>query len=135
HEPTVLTAVGREPTHRSYCPVCETMTADPDRRADGPDHDFGTSGFVYRSNKLMYDHATLSLWSTMTGEPVLGQLVGRGVKLRLSPVVTTTWGEWRAAPPHTKGVGLAGRPRLRPPPPHEHSGGGARPGEHPPPHT
>lgn len=56
----------------------------------------GTSGFLYRSNKLMYDQATQSLWNTMTGIPVVGTLVGQGIQLpRLPGLVTTTWGEWK----------------------------------------
>ena len=38
----------------------------------GVQHELGTSGFLYRSNKLMYDHATKSLWSTLTGTPAVG---------------------------------------------------------------
>ena len=62
----------------------------------GVHHELGTSGFLYRSNKLMYDHATKSLWSTLTGTPVVGSLVGKGIELQTLHVVTTTWKEWKA---------------------------------------
>jgi hypothetical protein len=62
---------------------------------------FGTSGLLYRSNKLMFDHETASLWSSLTGEPVVGPLVQLDLKLTALPVVTTTWGEWRARHPDT----------------------------------
>ena len=39
--------------------------------------EFGTSGFLYRSNKLMYDRTTNSLWNQFTGEPAVGTLVGQ----------------------------------------------------------
>jgi len=67
----------------------------------GTVHELGTSGFLYRSNKLMYDRATQSLWSTLRGEPVIGPLVGQGIRLARGSVVTTTWGEWRRRHPHT----------------------------------
>ena len=69
---------------------------------DGVHHELGTSGFLYRSNKLMYDHATRSLWSTLTGTPVVGPLAGRGIELEPLFVVTTTWGDWRRRHPDTK---------------------------------
>jgi hypothetical protein len=67
----------------------------------GVHHELGTSGFLYRSNKLMYDHATKSLWSTLTGTPVVGPLVGKGIELKPLHVVTTTWKEWRKRHPQT----------------------------------
>ena len=83
-----------------YCTLCGSMILY--RSAfDGVHHELGTSGFLYRSNKLMYDHATKSLWSTLTGEPAVGPLVGRGIALEPRFVVTTTWGEWRGRHPGT----------------------------------
>ena len=83
-----------------YCTLCGTMILY--RSAfDGVHHELGTSGFLYRSNKLMYDHATRSLWSTFAGEPAVGPLVGRGIVLEPRYVVTTTWGEWRRRHPET----------------------------------
>ena len=49
----------------------------------------------------MYDHATKSYWSTMQGEPVVGPLVDKGIKLTPRHVVTTTWGEWKRRHPDT----------------------------------
>ena len=67
----------------------------------GQHYELGTSGFLYRSNKVMYDHATKSLWSTLHGEPVVGPLVGKGIKLKRRYVVTSTWGEWKKRHPDT----------------------------------
>ena len=63
--------------------------------------EFGTSGLLYRSIKLMYDKGTQTLWRQFTGEPVVGRLAGSGIKLEILPVVLTTWGDWRAAHPET----------------------------------
>jgi len=68
---------------------------------DGARVEFGTSGMLYRSNKLMYDRKTNTLWNQFTGVPAAGPLVGTGMRLELLPVVTTTWGEWLAAHPDT----------------------------------
>ncbi len=83
-----------------YCTLCGSMILyDP--KVNGVHHELGTSGFLYRSNKLMYDHATKSLWSTLSGTPVVGPLVGKGIELTPLYVVTTTWKEWRARHPNT----------------------------------
>ena len=68
---------------------------------NGVHHELGTSGFLYRSNKLMYDHATKSFWSTLQGKPVVGPLVGKGIELNRRYLVTTTWGEWKKRHPDT----------------------------------
>ena len=73
---------------------------------NGKHHELGTSGFLYRSNKLMYDQETFSLWSTLQGEPVVGPLVGQGIKLKQHHVVTSTWGEWKRRHPKTKVLSL-----------------------------
>ena len=70
-------------------------------KLDGETLEFGTSGFLYRSNKLMYDRGTQSLWHQFRGEPVVGPLADSGIKLEILPVVLTTWEEWRATHPGT----------------------------------
>ena len=67
---------------------------------------FGSSGFLYRSNKLMYDRQTHSLWNQFTGRPVVGKLTGSGIELKILPVAIATWGEWRARHPKTKVLSL-----------------------------
>ena len=83
-----------------YCTLCGTVIPY-DARVGGELRKFGTSGLLYRSNKLMFDFETGSLWSSLTGEPVVGPLAGQGLRLDAMPVVTTTWGEWRALHPDT----------------------------------
>ena len=73
---------------------------------NGVNYELGTSGFLYRSNKLMYDKATSSLWSTLQGEPVIGPLVGKGISLKTRSVVTTTWGDWKKRHPKTTVLSL-----------------------------
>ena len=71
-------------------------------KINGEPTSFGTSGMLYRSNKVMYDRLTETLWSQLRGEPILGELVGSGIKLEYFPVALTTWGEWLAEHPDTK---------------------------------
>ncbi|MEM9253655.1 MAG: DUF3179 domain-containing protein [Planctomycetota bacterium] len=89
-----------------YCTLCGTVIAY-DATHDGKTYEFGTSGFLYRSNKLMYDPDTFSMWSTFGGTPVVGPLVGQGIELDIHPVVTTTWGQWKADHPDTRVMTLA----------------------------
>ena len=100
HEMFVDT-VGGVPVTGVYCTLCGTVIL-----YDTPDHEIGTSGFLYRSNKLMYDKATQSLWNTLKGEPVIGPLVGKGISLDHRSVVTTTWGAWKARHPQTQVLSL-----------------------------
>ena len=86
--------VGGVPVAGVYCTLCGTVILYKTQKS-GVNHKLGTSGFLYRSNKLMYDQDTQSLWNTLWGEPVIGPLVGKEIKLDFLSVVTTTWGEWR----------------------------------------
>ena len=88
-----------------YCTLCGALVLY-DVTVGGVQHELGTSGFLYRSNKLMYDHATKSMWSTLTGTPVVGALVGKGIELQPLFVVTTTWKEWRQRHPATQVLSL-----------------------------
>ena len=97
--------VGGVPVAGVYCTLCGTVILYHTEHA-GVRHALGTSGFLYRSNKLMYDEATQSMWSTMRGTPVVGPLAGKGIMLDRGSVVTTTWGEWRRRHPDTRVLSL-----------------------------
>lgn len=62
---------------------------------------FGTSGMLYRSNKVMYDRATRSLWNQFIGEPIIGPLADSGIRQPFFPSVVTTWEEWLNEHPDT----------------------------------
>jgi hypothetical protein len=106
HEMANIT-VGGVPISLAYCTLCGAAIAYDGRAPDGETYSFGTSGFLYRSNKLMYDRTTRTLWNQFTGEPVLGALVGKldpaGEPLRLDllPVVLTTYEDWLEQHPNT----------------------------------
>ena len=93
--------VGGEPIALSYCTLCGSGIAYGTRSAGGSPYTFGTSGLLYRSNKLMFDHETFSLWSNITGEPVVGRSALTSFKLSMVPSTLTTWEEWRKRHPET----------------------------------
>ncbi|MCE2456864.1 MAG: DUF3179 domain-containing protein [Dehalococcoidia bacterium] len=71
-------------------------------KIDGGPTTFGTSGLLYRSNKLMYDRLTKTLWSSLVGRPVIGKLAMRDdLVLDYFPVALTTWREWLEEHPYT----------------------------------
>lgn len=88
-----------------YCTLCGTVIPYK-TEYKGTKYTLGTSGFLYRSNKLMYDRATQSLWSTSRGAPVLGPLVDKGIQLEFESVVTTIWKEWKKRHPNTSVLSL-----------------------------
>ncbi|MBZ0166087.1 MAG: DUF3179 domain-containing protein, partial [Candidatus Omnitrophica bacterium] len=99
HEMFVDT-VGGESVTGAYCTLCGSMILYRNTLGNTR-YQMGTSGFLFRSNKLMYDKKTQSLWNTLWGEPVIGPLVGKGIQLEKLSVVTTTWAEWRRRHPNT----------------------------------
>jgi hypothetical protein len=99
--------VGGVPVALAYCTLCGAGIAYDRRAPDGETYDFGSSGLLMRSNKLMVDRQTRSLWNQFTGRPVVGPLAdGPDFRLRVLPSVVTTWGEWKRRHPGTKVLSL-----------------------------
>lgn len=93
--------VGGVPVSLAYCTLCGAGIAFDGRAPDGNTYTFGSSGFLYRSNKLMYDRETGTLWNQLTGEPVLGELAAADFRLTILPLVLTSWSDWLAQHPDT----------------------------------
>ncbi len=93
--------LGGRPVTLSYCTLCRSGVLYDARKPGGDHFVFGTSGVLYRSNKLMIDEGTLSLWSNLTGEPVVGRLTSEPIRLQVLPMTLTTWAEWRNLHPET----------------------------------
>ncbi|MDR7586770.1 MAG: DUF3179 domain-containing protein [Armatimonadota bacterium] len=91
--------VGGRPVAVTYCPLCNSGIVF-DRRAAGRFLDFGTSGKLYRSDLVMYDRQTHSLWAQMEGRAIVGPLAG--TKLSVLPSNTLSWEAWKAAHPNGK---------------------------------
>lgn len=60
-----------------------------------------TSGLLSRSNKVMYELNTNSVFDTFLGTALTGPLHEAGIQLDQHAVVTTTWGAWVAENPDT----------------------------------
>lgn len=88
--------VGGQAVTLSYCTLCGSGVL-----YDSGRFTFGTSGLLHRSNKLMVDRQTGTLWSNLTGEPVLGPLARDPEPLRVLPLTLTTWKDWRTRHPKT----------------------------------
>ena len=86
-----------------YCTLCGSAQAFfTDRIPDGiATPTLRTSGLLSRSNKVMYDLVTGSVFDTFLGTALSGPLREAGVVLDQASVVTTTWGDWKAAHPDT----------------------------------
>lgn len=88
--------VGGKKVLVSYCPLCGTGMAF-DATIKGKHHTFGVSGLLYKSDVLMYDHQTESLWSQISRKAVTGPQTG--TILKLLPLVHTTFGAWKREHP------------------------------------
>jgi hypothetical protein len=90
--------VGDRPILVSYCPLCGSALVF-DRKMDGRTHTFGVSGLLYRSDLLIYDRTTESLWSQISSRAVAGPKTG--TRLRVIRSEMTRWGDWRSRHPNT----------------------------------
>ena len=86
-----------------YCTLCGAAQAYfTDAMPDGAERAvLRTSGLLSRSNKVMYDINTYSVFDTFLGKAVTGPLAEKGVVLQQAAVVTTDWGTWKKAHPET----------------------------------
>ena len=90
--------LGGRPILVSYCPLCGTALVF-DRTVERETHTFGVSGLLYRSDLLLYDRATQSLWSQISARAVSGPRTG--ARLRVLRSEMTRWGDWRRRHPDT----------------------------------
>jgi len=84
--------VGGERILVTYCPLCLTgFVFDP--VVGGERVEFGTSGKLWKSNLVMYDRKTDSLWPQVLGEAVVGEMTG--TKLKVLPSDQVRYGNWK----------------------------------------
>ena len=86
------------PVAVTWCPLCFSAMVF-DRVIDGREHTFGVSGYLYRSNLVMYDHQTNTLWSQLVAQAIKG--AQSGARLQLLPSSMMAWSEWRKLHPDT----------------------------------
>ena len=68
--------------------------------------EFGSTGMLMRSNKLMYDRNTNTVWNALRGTPAFGKLATSGIELEILPVVVADWSEWLELHPDTSVLSL-----------------------------
>ena len=88
--------IAARPIVVTFCPLCNTSLVF-DRRVDGRELTFGTTGNLRYSDLVMWDRQTESWWQQATGEAIVGELTSR----RLARVrsVVLSFEEFRAAYP------------------------------------
>lgn len=91
--------VGGIPVAVTYCPLCNSA-AVYERRINGAETTFGTSGRLFASALVMYDRATESLWTHYNGLSVIGVLTGTELTEYPSPLLA--WSDFREAYPTGK---------------------------------
>ena len=83
----------------TWCPLCGSSVVY-DRVVGGRTLTFGVSGYLYKSDVLMYDHQTESFWSQLAYEAVAGPQTG--TKLAVLPSTVTSYGAFAKAYPDAK---------------------------------
>ncbi len=82
----------------SWCALCGTGLVF-DRAIDGTERHFGVSGLLYRSDLLLYDRETESLWSQIASRALTGKALGTRLVVLRSELVR--WGDWKKRWPET----------------------------------
>ena len=91
HE-VVNDTIGGIPIVVTFCPLTSSAVVF-NREFNGQTFDFGTSGLVRKSNFLMWDRQTETLWQQLTGSAVIGDL--NGTQLSRIPSAVTSWKDFR----------------------------------------
>jgi hypothetical protein len=78
--------VGETPVTVTFCPLCNSSLVF-DRRVDGEELYFGTTGNLRNSDLVMWDDKTQSWWQQFTGEAIVGSYTGTTLTMLPSQVV------------------------------------------------
>ena len=83
----------------TFCPLCGSGVTGV-RRVEGEETTFGVSGRLWKSDLVMYDDRTDSLWSQILAQAIRGPRTGD--RIELVPSTLTSWGAWREEHPETE---------------------------------
>ncbi len=99
--------IGGVPVALAYCTLCGSGILYETAVEGAPSPlVFGTSGLLYRSNKLMFDRQTQSLWNQFSGSAVIGPMADANITLNTYPITITTWEHWQSTQPNTTVLSL-----------------------------
>jgi hypothetical protein len=76
HHEIVNDRIGGTPVAVTFCPLCYSALVF-DRTLDGRPVEFGVSGLLRKSDMVMYDRQTETLWQQFTGRAIVGDLTGQ----------------------------------------------------------
>jgi hypothetical protein len=76
----------------TFCPLCNSAVGF-NRTVDGQALRFGVSGLLRKSDLVMWDDATVSLWQQITGEAIVGEMTGRQLEMIPTPLIS--WGQFK----------------------------------------
>ncbi|MEF8795611.1 MAG: DUF3179 domain-containing protein [Salinivenus sp.] len=79
--------IGGTPVAVTFCPLCYSSIAF-ERRLDGEPVTFGVSGLLRKSDLVMYDRKTETLWQQFTGEAVVGDRAGDELEIVSSQLIS-----------------------------------------------
>jgi hypothetical protein len=82
------------PVAVTFCPLCYSANVF-DRRVRGRSYSLGVSGMLRHSDMVMYDRETESLWQQVTGEAIVGDMVGS--QLKRIPAQIVSFEQFRSA--------------------------------------
>jgi hypothetical protein len=85
-----------------YCTLCGSAQAYLTAPEGVDELVLRTSGLLSRSNKVMYDLTSGSVFDTFTGKAVSGPLGRDGLVLEQVTIVASTWGDWLEEHPDTR---------------------------------
>lgn len=85
----------------TYCPLCNSGLVFIRPTLNNKVLEFGVSGRLYKSDLVMYDRQTGSLWSQIEGRAIVGPLAGEAERLKLLPIDVVPWGAWKQQHPDT----------------------------------
>ena len=89
--------IGNHSVSVTWCPLCGSGIAfiNPTRNTQ-----FGVSGLLYKSDMLMYDRETNSLWSQILGQAISGPRSGE--RIQAYPLQRMPWKSWLKIYPDTE---------------------------------
>jgi len=79
--------IGGTPVAVTFCPLCYSAIAF-ERTLDGEPVSFGVSGLLRKSDLVMYDRTTETLWQQFTGKAIVGSRAGETLELVSSQIVS-----------------------------------------------
>jgi len=86
--------IGGVPIVVTFCPLCNSAVAF-ERTVSGTLREFGISGFLRKSDLVMYDNVSETMWQQVTGEGLVGD--DAGTVLKQVPVQTVSFETFTAS--------------------------------------